>query len=170
VLEVGGGDLQGVEHQAGGFAVDLAGGQQTHDLSERDLNGVCVFKGGMEGDITVVADAIGLEFEALFALALVVVAERAAAHGRRPAVGAIGHDVLTLIRQTDHDYLLFCTPPVYPSVCWNQRLSGILRFNPWAAISYGQDLEPQGLSRSSGVFCSCSGMSIEYLEIWGKVK
>jgi hypothetical protein len=30
-MEVSGGELQGVEHQAGGFGFDLAGGQQANE-------------------------------------------------------------------------------------------------------------------------------------------
>ena len=47
--EVGAGGLQGVEEEAGGFAVDLAGDDEAHDLHERDLDGVGVFEDG-EGD------------------------------------------------------------------------------------------------------------------------
>jgi len=38
--KAGGGDLQGVEHQPGGFAVELAGGEQLHDFGEGELDGV----------------------------------------------------------------------------------------------------------------------------------
>ena len=75
-----------------------------------------------------------------------LVAEPAAAHGRRAVMSAIHHDVQTLVGQTGHDDPLFCPPLLSPSVFWNVRLSGVLRFDPWAAISYGQDLEPQGVS------------------------
>jgi hypothetical protein len=38
--------LQGVEQEAAGFGVDLAGGEQAHDLHERDLDGVGVLEDG----------------------------------------------------------------------------------------------------------------------------
>jgi hypothetical protein len=36
--------LQGVEKKAGGFVLDLAGEEETHDLHERHLDGVGVFE------------------------------------------------------------------------------------------------------------------------------
>ena len=33
-----------------------------------------------------------------------------------------------------------------PSIYWNVGVSGILRFDLWATTSYGQNLEPEGLS------------------------
>lgn len=70
VLKVCCGDLQGVEHQAGGFALDLAGGEQAHDLGEGDLDGIGVLKDGqVVGSVAAIAGAVGVEFEALFALA-----------------------------------------------------------------------------------------------------
>ena len=44
--KVGAGGLQGVEKQTGGFVVELAGGQQAHDLHQGDLDGVGVFEEG----------------------------------------------------------------------------------------------------------------------------
>jgi hypothetical protein len=139
VLEVGGGDLQSVEHQAGAFALDLASGQQAHDLGERDLDGADVLeKGQHERGVAAVARTFGVECEELFALALVVVAEAVAAHGGRSALCPIHHEVHTLVGQAGHSDGV----PLPPSVCWNQRFSGILRVNLHAAISYGQNLEP----------------------------
>jgi hypothetical protein len=46
VLEVGGGDLQAVEEQAGGFFIDLTLDQHLHDLHDGELDGVGVFKDG----------------------------------------------------------------------------------------------------------------------------
>ena len=90
MLEVGGGDLQGVEHQAGGLGVDLIGDEQSHDLGERELDGVGVLENRKgERMIAAVAGAIGMESEKLFKLALVVIAETVVAHGGRSAPGAI---------------------------------------------------------------------------------
>jgi hypothetical protein len=44
VLQVGGGDLQAVEQEAGGLLFDLAGEQHLHDLHDRHLDRVCVFE------------------------------------------------------------------------------------------------------------------------------
>jgi hypothetical protein len=98
VLEIGDGDLQGVEHEAGGFAVELAGGQESHDFGERELDGIGVLKNGKaERGVATVARTVGVEFDALFVLAPVVVAEAVVAHGRRSALGARHHDVQALV-------------------------------------------------------------------------
>src|SRR5438105_4410490 len=44
--QVGGGDLQGIEQQAGGFGVHLAADDHAHDLPEGDLDGVGVLEHG----------------------------------------------------------------------------------------------------------------------------
>ena len=44
--QVGRCDLQGIEQQAGGFAVHLAADDHAHDLPERDLDGVGVLEHG----------------------------------------------------------------------------------------------------------------------------
>lgn len=60
VMEVGGGDLQGVEHHAGGFAADPAGGQQAHDLGERGLDGGGILEWGKkEREVAAVARMFG---------------------------------------------------------------------------------------------------------------
>lgn len=143
-MKVGGGDLQGVEHQAGGFALDLSGGQQAHDLGERELNGAGILeKRQSERGVAAVARPFGVDCEELFALAFVVIAEAVVAHGGRSAVGPIHHEVHTLVGQTGHSDGI----PLPPSVCWNQQFSGILRVNLHVAISYGQNLEPQRVGR-----------------------
>jgi len=59
--------LQGVEQESGAFAVDLTGGDQAHDLHERDLDGVGVLKDGeIEGDVAAAASSVGVEGNALF--------------------------------------------------------------------------------------------------------
>lgn len=104
MLEVGGGDLQGVEHEAGGFAVDLAGSQLAHDLAERDMDGGGILERG-EGErrVALFARVVGVASEVLFVLALVVIAETGVAHGGRSAVGAAQHDVHALVGQTSHN-------------------------------------------------------------------
>ena len=143
-VEVGGRNLQGVEHKAGGFAFDFSGGQQTHDLGERDLDGTGILeKGQSERRVAAVARLVGVKGEELFVLALVVVAEAVVAHGGRSALSAVDHDMQALVGQTGHDELL----PLYFLGLCNLRVSGILRFDLWAAISYGQNLEPQRVRR-----------------------
>src|SRR5437879_3039885 len=44
--QVGGGDLQAIEQQAGGFGVHLAADDHAHDLPEGDLDGVGVLEHG----------------------------------------------------------------------------------------------------------------------------
>ena len=43
-----------------------------------------------------------------------------------------------------------CLVPLPPWVYWNVGVSAILRFDLWAATSYGQNLEPEGLSCGLG--------------------
>jgi len=43
--------------------------------------------------------------------------------------------------------------PLWLSPFCNQRVGGILRFDPQAAIGYGQDLERQCVSRPECHFC-----------------
>jgi hypothetical protein len=113
VLEVDGGDLQGVEHEAGGFVVELAGGQEAHDFGEGELDGIRVLENGKtEGGVAAVAGAVGVEFEALFVLALVVVAETVVAHDGRSALGARHHDAETLVGQTGHEGITLILPVV----------------------------------------------------------
>ena len=101
-------------------------------MGERDLDGVGVLKKGkVELGVTAAAGAVGIEFEELFALALVVVAEPIVADGGRTAVGAIHHDVQARVGQTGHGDLI----PLYVSGFYNLKVSGILRFDPQAAVS-----------------------------------
>jgi hypothetical protein len=53
--------LQGVEHEAGGFGVDLSGDDEADDLHERDLDGVGVLEHReVDGDVAAAARAIGV--------------------------------------------------------------------------------------------------------------
>jgi hypothetical protein len=91
--------LQGVEHQARGFVVDLAGGYEAHDLGEGELDGVGVLKDRqIVGRVAAGAGVVGVELEALFALALVLIAEVMMADGGRSARGSIDHDVQAFVR------------------------------------------------------------------------
>ncbi|HXM59887.1 MAG TPA: hypothetical protein VN950_03455 [Terriglobales bacterium] len=113
--EIGGSDLQRVEHQAGGLVVDLTSGQQAHDLGERKLDRVGVLEDRqVVGCVALAAGAVGVEFEALFALAFVVVAETVVADGGRSARRAIGHDMQTHIGQTGHNFSLAVSPWPHP--------------------------------------------------------
>ena len=64
--EVRGGGLQGVEQEAGGFAVQLAAEDQAHDLHERDLDGVGVLEHGQVERGAGAAGAVGVEDDAGF--------------------------------------------------------------------------------------------------------
>ena len=50
-------------------------------------------------------------------------------------------------------------PP--PSIYWNLRVSGEMRFDLWAAIGYGQNLEPVRLRAAVGADLACVT-----LEVW----
>jgi hypothetical protein len=86
--EVGTGDLQAVEEDAGSLVVDVAGGDAAEDVVEGDLDGVAVVDGLHFED----ADAAG-ERGVGEALAVVVVAEVLGAQGGRAAAVAVGVDV-----------------------------------------------------------------------------
>ena len=93
--EVGAGGLQSVEQKAGVFAVDLAGDDETHDLHERDLDGVGVFEDvEVERDVAFATGAVGVELDGFFVVEFVEVAEAVAAQGGRSAEGAVDFDVL----------------------------------------------------------------------------
>jgi len=158
-VEVGGGNLQGVEHEAGGFAFDFTGGQQAHDLGEGGLDGAGILKQGQgEWRVAAVARLVAVKGEELFVLALVVVAEAVVAHGGRSALSAVDHDVQAWVGQTGHDELL---PLDFSGLC-NLRVSGILRFSLRAAISYGQNLEPQRVRRP-GKYSLCFELWSQYV-------
>src|ERR1700688_1102079 len=83
---VGRGRLQGVEQEAGGFGVDLSAENQAHDLHERDLDGVGVFKyREIEGGAAA-AGAVGVQHDAGFTVAFVEITEMVAAQGGRSAL------------------------------------------------------------------------------------
>ena len=86
--------MQGVEDEAGGFVVHLAGGEQSNDLHEGDLDGIGIFKyGKFEGD-GLVAGAGRVEADMLVTPAFVEVAETVAALRGGSALGAVDFDVL----------------------------------------------------------------------------
>jgi hypothetical protein len=47
--------------------------------------------------------------------------------------------------------------PPPPSVYWNHQLSGKIRFDLWAAISYGQNIERQGVTGRNWVLAHDEG-------------
>src|SRR2546422_1009740 len=98
-LEVGAAEikrcgLQSVEHEAGGFGVELAGEREAHDLHEADLDGVRVLEDGEVEGGTGAAGAGGVDDDALIVPLLVKIAEAVAPQRRRFALRAIGLDVL----------------------------------------------------------------------------
>lgn len=83
-LEVGAAEikrrgLQSVEHEAGGFGVELAGERQAHDLHEADLDGVRVLEDGEVEGGAGAAGAGGVDDDALIVPLLVKIAEAVAA-------------------------------------------------------------------------------------------
>jgi hypothetical protein len=72
--EVGGGGLEGVEQEAGGFGVDLPVEDEAHDLHERDLDGICVLEHGQVERGASAAGAVGVEHDAGFLPILMEVA------------------------------------------------------------------------------------------------
>jgi hypothetical protein len=85
--EVGGGDLEAVEEDAGALVVEVAGGDAAEDVEDGDLDGGAVLDGLHFED----ADAAGEGGVA--AGAVVVVAEVLGAEGGRAAAVSVGVDV-----------------------------------------------------------------------------
>ncbi len=101
--EVGAGDLQSVEREAGGFAVELAGDGEAQDLHDADLDRVGVLKGGkVDGDAAAAARAVGVELDALLVMAFVEEAETVAAQGGRSALRAVDLEILAPIWERKH--------------------------------------------------------------------
>ncbi len=71
--------LQSVEHEAGGFGVELAGEGEAHDLHETDLDGVRVLEDGEVEGGAGAAGAGGVDDDALIVPLLVKIAEAVAA-------------------------------------------------------------------------------------------
>ena len=133
--EVGAGDLQAVEQEAGSFAVDLAGDDEAHDLHEGDLDGVGVLEDGEFDDDAATAgavllEAVEVELKALLLVAFVEVTEFISAQGGRSALGAVDLDVLTSIGKVWH----VVSYPPSSVIYWNHRVGGILGFNLWGAM------------------------------------
>jgi len=91
VAQVGCGGLQGVEQEARGFGLELAGEDEAHDLHEGDLNGVSVLEDG-QGESKVVG-RFGVQLDALALPVFVKEAKAASAESRRAALGAVGFDM-----------------------------------------------------------------------------
>ena len=83
--------LQGVEQEAGGFGLELAGEDEAHDLHEGDLNGVSVLEDG-QGESKAVG-RFGVQLDALALPVFVKEAKAASAKSRRAALGAVGFDM-----------------------------------------------------------------------------
>ena len=94
VAEIEGRGLQSVEHEAGGFGVELATEREAHDLHESDLDGVGVLEDGEVERGTSAAGAGGVDDDALIVPLLMKVAEALVAQGGRSALRAVGLDVL----------------------------------------------------------------------------
>ena len=94
VREVGGGDLETVEEEAGAFGVDVVGGEAAEDLADGELDGGAVLgQGEVKGGA---AGSASLRPGDGAAGAVVEVAEGVVAEGRAAAAAAVGVDVAAL--------------------------------------------------------------------------
>lgn len=89
--DVGGGDLEAVEQEAGAAGVDVVSGEGAHDLFEGGLD-VGAGAESLEGD-GVVAGAAGADLVGRSAELAVEVAEGGSAEGGAAAARASGHGV-----------------------------------------------------------------------------
>jgi hypothetical protein len=90
--EVGSGDAEAGEEEAGLLVVDVMGGDAAEDFEEGELDGVAVVDAGhLEGAV------IAMRVGGFAAGAVVIEAEVVAAEGGRAAAGATGVDVAALI-------------------------------------------------------------------------
>ena len=93
--EVGAGDLESVEEEAGAFGVDLVAGDAAEDFADGGLDGDAVFR---ECDVEFLGDGVALaEISDGAAGGVVVVAEFFVAEGRAAAAAAFGEDVTALV-------------------------------------------------------------------------
>ena len=136
--EVGGGGLQGVEQEAGGFGVDLPVEDEAHDLHERDLDGICVLEHGQVERGASAAGAVGVEHDAGFLPILMEVAIVVASECGRSALGAVDFEVFTTGNAAGINRHKK-SPPPSPLILWNQRDSGAMIYlrNPakWVTVS-----------------------------------
>ena len=115
--EVGAGDLEGVEEQAGAAGVDVVGGEALDDLADGVLDGGAVFgQGQVEGGAAAAA-LFWISYR--FSGGVVVVAEVLAAEAGAGAAVAVGEDVaaLVLLRFGVVGVVHVCTPPGGSNVC-----------------------------------------------------
>ncbi len=104
--EVGAGDLEAVEEQAGAFGVDLVVGDAEEDVADGELDGGAVFG---QGEVEGVAVFAGARVGRGAAGGVVVVAEVLVAERWAAAAAAFGEDVAALVALgCVHDV---CTPP-----------------------------------------------------------
>ncbi len=109
--EVAGGDLEGVEQEAGAFGVELVGGEAAHDFAEIELDGGAVV-GLEEGEGGVVGlSGLGDRFRDCAAGGVVVVAEVLVAEGGAGAAVAGWVDVTAVVARLARTW---CGYPLYP--------------------------------------------------------
>ena len=90
-FEIGGGDLEAVEEEAGAAEVDLVGGDADEDLGERALNIIAIGgRGHVEG--VSAGFAVARVFDGFSGL-VVVIAEIFSAEGGAAALDSVGEDV-----------------------------------------------------------------------------
>jgi hypothetical protein len=95
LLEVAGGDLEGVESEAGVFAVNAAAEQELDDVAEHHLNGVGVLEGREHDAAVGIAVSVEVEFGGGGAVLLMVVTKVFVFDGGRAALGSTGLDMVT---------------------------------------------------------------------------
>lgn len=86
--------MQGIEEEAGGFGIELAAGEEAHDLHERDLDGVGVLEDGEDEIGAATAFAVGVQFDLLLLKAFVEEAETVVAKSGRSALGSVDFQML----------------------------------------------------------------------------
>ncbi|ADW70565.1 hypothetical protein AciX9_3561 [Granulicella tundricola MP5ACTX9] len=109
--EVGGGDLEAVEEEAGAAVVELVGGDAAQDLADGELDGGSVFgEWQIEGGVAVLVCVTGCQVGAWdgFAGGVVVVAEVLVAEGWTAAAASVGVDVAALVACGCFDCLSLC--------------------------------------------------------------
>ena len=92
-LEIRRGDLERVEQEAGGFALDSLLQDHLHDLANDGLNGVRIFKNG-QGDFAGCKSFLGVTFDGEGTILLMVETKTFFAEGGRTALGSADLNVL----------------------------------------------------------------------------
>jgi len=124
LAQIGAGRLQRIKKKAFGLVLDLSGKQQTHNLLQRHLDRVGVFKHGQEKCGGAATAAIAIQPDALVLIALVKEAKTVTAQRGRSALRAAGLDVLTTIWVRQRHTIQNSSSKVSKTSCWFDLLLG----------------------------------------------